>query len=64
MTLVELNYRCPQCPDIQQGVTLSEEKLKELLESDRDFTVKGLKCGHVWRLPEEDVESLRVAFQS
>jgi hypothetical protein len=59
---VELYYRCPRCPDIQQGVTLSDEKLKVLLDSGKQFTVMGLQCGHVWALPEEDIASLRAAF--
>jgi hypothetical protein len=52
-------YRCPQCPHIQQGVGLSVERWKQILGSGDPVTVMGLQCGHVWTLSDADVESLR-----
>jgi hypothetical protein len=52
-------YRCPQCPNIQQGVGLSIEGWKESLNNGEPVTVMGLQCGHVWSLSEEMVNTIR-----
>ena len=56
---MDILYRCPQCPRIQQGVGLSVERWKQILESGDPVTVMGLQCGHVWALPDADVERIR-----
>jgi hypothetical protein len=57
-------YRCPQCPDILQGTGISNEKWKELLDSGLPITVKGLQCGHVWKLSDIETESIRKQLAS
>ena len=52
-------YRCPKCPEIQQGVGLSGERWEQILGSGDPVTVMGLQCGHVWALPDVAVENIR-----
>ena len=57
--MMNVLYRCPHCPDIQQGVGLSIERWKEILNSGEPVTVMGLQCHHVWELPDDVVEAIR-----
>ena len=59
-----LVIRCPQCPNVLQGTTVSVDRLKEMLKSGEDITVIGSVCGHTWKLSEVEVQNVRAAIEA